>query len=119
MRGSSLLLASGVWLTIYVTCVLLVTSFIFFEILDVDGSDFMPRPAKMAARLADPQHDDIKRSWSQQPVKIWTGAAAALEIRRPDRAERDVRTVSLRVEPVRESRAALPRAALSDVPPSA
>ena len=112
-------MASGAWLTIYVACVLLVTSFIFFEVLDVDGSDFAPRPAKMAARLAEPQHDDMKRLWLQQPVKIWTSATAMLEIRQPERPERDARAPSSRVEPVRVYRAALPRAALSDVPPSA
>jgi hypothetical protein len=118
LRGSRLLLASSVWLTIYVVCVLVVASFIFFEVLDVDGSDFPTHPAKMAARLAEEQHDDVKRMWLYGPVRIWT-AVARLEIRQPDRRDRDVPAVAFLPKPVREPRAALPRAALADVPPSA
>jgi hypothetical protein len=118
LRGSRLLLASGVWLTIYVVCVLVVASFIFFEVLDVDGSDFPTHRAKMAVRLAEPPHDDIKRMWLSSPVRIWRGAAL-LEIRQPERRDRDVPAVELLPKPVREPRAALPRAALADVPPSA
>jgi hypothetical protein len=117
LRGSRLLLASSAWLTIYVACVLIVASFIFFEVLDVDGSDF-PHPAKMAARPAEAQHDDLKRPWLQQPVKIWTDAAA-LEIRLPDRHERDVRVPASPQQPIRKHRAALPRAVLADAAPSA
>ncbi len=118
LRGSRLLLASSLWLTVYVVCVLVVASFIFFEVLDVDGSDFPSHPAQMAARVAEPQHDDIKRMWLHGPVRIWTGAAR-LEIRQPERRDRDVPAVALLPRPVREPRAALPRAALADVPPSA
>ena len=118
MRRAGFLLASGVWLTVYVVCVLFVTSFIFFEVLDVDGSDFPTHPAKMAVRLAEPPHDDIKRMWLQGPIKIWTGAAV-LEVRQPERCDRDVPVRPSPVELVRECRAGLPRVALSDVPPSA
>ena len=118
LRGSRLLLASSAWLTIYVACVLIVASFIFFEVLDVDGSDFPTHPAQMAARVAEAQHDDLKRPWLQQPVKIWTDAAA-LEIRLPDRQERDVRAPASPQQPIRKHRAALPRAALADAAPSA
>ena len=118
LRGSRLILASGAWLTIYVFCMLMVASFIFFEVLDVDGSDFPSHPAKMAVRVAEPQHDEIKRMWLHGPVRIWTGAAR-LEIRQPERRDRDVPTIALVPRPVREPRAALPRAALGDVPLSA
>ncbi len=118
LRGSRLLLASSVWLTIYVVCVLVVASFIFFEVLDVDGSNFPTHPAKTAARLAEPQHEDIKRMWLQGPVRIWTGTAL-LEIHQPDRGDRDVPAVTLLPRPVREPRAAWPRAALSDSPSAA
>ena len=117
MRRAGFLLASGVWLTFYVVCVLLVTSFIFFEVLDVDGSDFPTYPTKIAVRLADPPHDDIKRMWLQGPVKLWTGPGV-LEVRQPERRDRDMTVPQSPVELVRECWAALPRAALSDVPPS-
>ena len=118
LRGSRLILASGVWLTIYVFCVLVVASFIFFEVLDVDGSDFPTHPSQMAVRPAEAHHDDIKRLWLLQPVKIWTDTAA-LEMERPERCEGDVPTMASPRQPIREHRAALPRAALADVPPSA
>src|SRR5262245_29655395 len=117
-RGSHLLLASSAWLTIYVACVLIVASFIFFEVLDVDGSDFPTPPNKMVARLAEAQHDDLKRPWLQHPVKIWT-AAAALEVHQPDGHDREVRIPASPVQPIRKHRAALPRAALADASPSA
>ena len=86
--------------------------------LDVDGSDFPTRPTQMEARLDETHHDDIKRLWLQQPVKIWTGAAI-LEMERPERSDRDVPATASPRQPIREYRAALPRAALVDVPPSA
>ena len=118
LRGSRLVLASGARLTIYVFCVLVVASFIFFEVLDVDGSDFPTHPTQMVARPAEAHHDDIKRLWLLQPVKVWTDPAA-LEMERPERCDRDVPTMASHRPPIREHRAALPRAALADVPPSA
>ena len=118
LRGSRLLLASGAWLTIYVFCMLMVASFIFFEVLDVDGSDFPTHPTQMAARLTEAHHDDIKRLWLQQPVKIWPDAAT-LEMERPESSDREAPAPASPREPIRQHRAALPRAALSDVPPSA
>ena len=118
LRGSRLILASGAWLTIYVFCVLMVASFIFFEVLDVDGSDFPTHPTQMAVRPAEAHHDDIKRLWLLQPVKVWT-APAILEIHRPDRSDRGLPAADSPRQPIRERRAALPRAALADVPPSA
>jgi hypothetical protein len=118
LRGSRLLLASSAWLTIYVACVLIVASFIVFEVLDVDGSDFPTHPAKMAARLEDAQHDDLKRPWLQQPVKLWT-ETVALEIRPPDHRDRDARAGTSPEPPIRKYRAGLPRAALAESAPSA
>ena len=118
LRGSRLILASGAWLTIYVFCVLMVASFIFFEVLDVDGSDFPTHPTQVVARLDEAHHDDIKRLWLQQPVKVWTDPAI-LEIHRPERSDRDLPAAASPRPPIREHRAVLPRAALVDVPPSA
>ena len=118
LRGSRLLLASGAWLTLYVFCVLMVASFIFFEVLDVDGSDFPTHPTQMAARPAEAHHDDIKRLWLQQPLKLWTDAGR-LEPERPERSERDVPAAASPRQPIHQHRAALPRASLVDVPPSA
>ena len=46
--------------TLYLVCTLLVFSFILFEVLDVDASDF-PTPAKSSVKLVEPPHD-LKRS---------------------------------------------------------
>ena len=118
LRGARLLLASSAWLTIYVFCLLVVASFIFFEVLDVDGSDFPKSAAQMAARLAESHHDDMKRLWLQQPFKIWTNATT-LEVRRPEPSDRDVRPLASLPRPLRQHRPLLPRSALTDVPPSA
>ena len=118
LRGARWVLASGAWLTIYGFCVLAVASFIFFEVLDVDGSDFPKNPTQMAVRLTEAHHDDIKRFWRDQPVKIWTDAAA-LEMARPERVDRAVPAQASPQQPLREHHAVLPRAALGDVPPSA
>jgi len=117
-RGARLLLASSAWLTIYVFCVLVVASFIFFEVLDVDGSDFPKNPTQMAARLSESHHDDIKRLWREQPVKVWT-AVAALEIQGLARSDRDLPAEPPPQRPIRRHHQVLPRAALGDVPPSA
>ena len=97
----------------------MVASFIFFEVLDVDGFDFPTHPTQMEARLAEAHHDDdIKRLWLQQPLKIWTDATI-LEPQRPERSDRDAPAVMSPRQPNRKHRAALPRAALVDVSPSA
>ena len=56
----------SVSLAIYVSCLVLVVSFILFEVLDVDGSDFPTRaPASATAiQAADPSHD-FKRAHLQ------------------------------------------------------
>jgi hypothetical protein len=55
--------ASSTLLTVYLACVVLVFSFILFEVLDIDGSDFpvAPRPAVTPQHPAEASHD-IKRT---------------------------------------------------------
>ena len=62
-RGTS---PSKLLLGLYVVCMLLVFSFILFEVLDVDGSDF-PQPATRSVRLTtqEAQSHDIRRVLSQ------------------------------------------------------
>lgn len=59
------------WLTTYIICIGLVCSFILFEVLDVDGSDF-PVPASSVAapiKLAEPAHE-VKRAWLTGPTHL-------------------------------------------------
>ncbi len=62
----------SVSLAIYVSCLVLVLSFILFEVLDVDGSDFPTRaPASATAiQAADPSHD-FKRAHLQALADGW------------------------------------------------
>ena len=61
-------LRSGVLLVVYVASLALVCSFILFEVLDIDGSDFpTPVPRSVTAvKLAEPPHD-LKRLWTGPP----------------------------------------------------
>src|SRR5216684_1387079 len=56
-------LMATLWLATYVICIGLVCSFILFEVLDIDGSDFPapPTSATTPIKLAEPAHE-IKRA---------------------------------------------------------
>jgi hypothetical protein len=107
------------WLAIYVVCMGLVCSFILFEVLDIDGSDF-PLPSNVATpiKLAGPPHE-IKRTppqlWALLPFMIvlfeatqlrCLGARAVAPSQPGPRGRRGLRII-------------LPRASLADAAPSA
>jgi hypothetical protein len=51
----------------YAVCLLVVVSFISFEVLDLDGSDFArPLRTAMTIKIADPEHD-LRRAALQTP----------------------------------------------------
>lgn len=116
LRGGSAGYAPGrsvLVLTLYLVCTLLVFSFILFEVLDVDASDF-PSPAKSSVKLAEPPHD-LKRVVTSPVAGSPTVAPRSLDcdgIQNP---------VPLPPSPVRSharvSRLTLPRAALPDPAP--
>lgn len=83
-RGTSRGRPSTLLLGLYVVCMLLVFSFIFFEVLDVDGSDF-PHPATCSVRLTTPeaQPHDIRRALSQ-----FYGPLDMVDVRAPLRDDR-------------------------------
>ena len=65
-------LMAALWLTTYVVCIGLVCSFILFEVLDIDGSDF-PAPLSNLAtpiKLAEPPHE-IKRAFLSGSAQFW------------------------------------------------
>src|SRR5215470_7175997 len=66
-------LMAVVWLATYVVCVGLVCSFILFEVLDIDGSDFPAPPSTVATpiKLAEPAHE-IKRVLLFAAPQLWT-----------------------------------------------
>ncbi len=97
-------------LTLYLVCTLLVFSFILFEVLDVDASDF-PAPAKSSIKLTEAQHD-LKR------MSPWPIEATALVVS-PDPDQDTIPGPATRpassVRPAaRVSRVALPRSVLPD-----
>jgi len=113
-------LMAVVWLATYVVCVGLVCSFILFEVLDIDGSDFpTPPPSTVATpiKLAEPVHE-IKRALLSGSTHLWALVAVMVVLldsacsRRPG--------ARLRVPPQpgprgrRGLRMALPRASLAD-----
>ncbi len=56
---------------LYLVCFAFVLSFILFEVLDIDGSDFAPRPNTTAtpAGLSEASHD-IRRAFLTEHVRL-------------------------------------------------
>jgi hypothetical protein len=108
------------WLALYGLGLLCVLSFVFFEILDVDGSEFQHTPSRLSIKLAEAEHDDVRRisllvaGLVLAPVvTVVTVVSPRTITRRPGRARYGSSPRA------RISRAALARALLSDVPPAA
>jgi len=107
-------------LTVYSLCVVFVFSFILFEVLDVDGSDF-PVVATQAI-AAEASHADLRKLQLGGPppdilvTPLLLRTLAAPDPSRPD----DAALVSPPPQtPPRERRWLLPRGSLADAPPSA
>src|SRR5215475_12862217 len=103
-------------LVLYLACTLLVFSFILFEVLDVDASDFPPpSKATTSVKLVEPPHD-LKRTMTSSvegPLAPLPGASASEGRPHP------VSQPSPLASPhARACRTTLPRAALPDASPS-
>ena len=63
LRRSRLARCSTLMLAVYLVCMALVFSFILFEVLDIDGSDFPVAPSRtmQPVHAVEPSHD-IKRT---------------------------------------------------------
>ena len=117
-------LMATLWLLTYVICIGLVFSFILFEVLDIDGSDF-PAPTSnlaTAIKLAEPPHE-IKRALLTAPAQFWALLPIAFVLL--EAADLRRRGAPTHVSPQpgprgrRGLRIALPRASLADAVPSA
>lgn len=112
-------LMATVWLATYVVCIGLVCSFILFEVLDIDGSDFPTPPSTLATpiKLAEPAHE-IKRSLLSAGAQLWAMVAVVIVLLEGARLFR--LEARRRVPPPRgfhgrrRLRRSLPRASLSD-----
>jgi hypothetical protein len=104
-------------LAIYLACLGLVCSFILFEVLDVDGSDFLPLTQTEAVRPADSHHDDLKRVvLAALSFSLILGAAFAARALGAARVEHAAIRVVPRFAPTPATRMLLPRATLADAP---
>ena len=124
-RHSRHILGSGLALAIYVVCTVVVLSFIVFEVLDVDGSDFPGRHTMAAtpATLSEAAHD-VRRAFLKGPASVRIIDVAVLFAGRsaePLRTQpRAACQVSLPVPShAHGTRVTLPRASLPAAPPSA
>jgi len=110
---------AALWLATYVVCIGLVCSFILFEVLDIDGSDFPAPPSTLATpiKLAESPHE-IKRALLGGPALLWSLVAVVVVlmesacIRRPGACPRVLSQPGPRGR--RGLRMALPRASLAD-----
>ena len=117
-------LMAALWLATYVVCIGLVCSFILFEVLDIDGSDFPAPPSTVATpiKLAESAHE-IKRTLLSGTALLWSLVAMVMVLLESARIRRP--GARLRVPPQpgprgrRGLRMALPRASLADTAASA
>ena len=108
------------WLAVYSVCLIFVASFILFEVLDIDGSDF-PRPMSRAAvlvKLVEPPQE-LKRGFGTPSLEGCPSASDRSMLRPLLAASR---SVTLHAQPASEhlrQRGPLPRSSLVDPLPAA
>jgi hypothetical protein len=109
------------WIALYALGLLCVFSFVLFEVLDVDGSDFEPTPSKMAIKLAETPHEALRRGVPGHGVTALPSPVVT-DVVVPSAAVTAGalhRHRSRPFRPVAGARVVLARSLLSDVPPSA
>jgi hypothetical protein len=111
------------WLVTYVVCIGLVCSFILFEVLDVDGSDFPTPPTTTTPiKLAEPAHE-IKRALLSGPAQLWMLLSVVVLVLEASGLRQVSVPARAPVQPGprgrRGPRLALPRASLADSAPPA
>ena len=115
---------SGVWLAIFTVATAAVFSFILFEVLDIDGSDFPGQPAAQVtpATLSEAEHD-LRRAHLHGSIKLWVdatlvlphGSLESVRLHRPPVP----RVLLIRSPQTQGYRITLPRSSLPDAPRSA
>ena len=122
-RRLSVKLMAALWLATYVVCIGLVCSFILFEVLDVDGSDFpTPPTTSTPIKLAEPAHE-IKRALLSGPAQLWMLLSIVVLVLEASGLRQLGVPAHAPAQPGprgrRGPRLALPRASLADSAPSA
>ena len=119
----SVKLMAALWLATYVVCIGLVCSFILFEVLDVDGSDFpTPPTTSTPIKLAEPAHE-VKRALLSGPAQLWMLLSIVVLVLEASGLRQLSVSAHAPAQPGprgrRGPRLALPRASLADSAPSA
>jgi hypothetical protein len=122
-RALSVKLVASIWLVTYVVCIGLVCSFILFEVLDVDGSDFPTPPTTTTPiKLVEPAHE-IKRALLSGPAQLWMLLSVIVLVLQGNSVQQFGVPARPPVQPGprgrRGPRLALPRASLADTDSSA
>ncbi|HWT81200.1 MAG TPA: hypothetical protein VN648_20605 [Candidatus Methylomirabilis sp.] len=106
---------------VYLLSFLLVTSFILFEVLDIDGSDFPTSPGTLShgVSLAEAEHD-LRRAWMGFRPQLQATVPAMQAVLLPEPLRLVVRIPPRRrllgVSSKHNIRTVLPRASLGDAP---
>lgn len=107
------------WLALYALGLLCVVSFVFFGVLDLDGSEFELGPPRLSIKLAETSHEEFRRISLIGATPALVSAGVSSTEPRPA-SVRVLRRAPCAPPPVaRVARAGLARARLADVPPSA
>jgi hypothetical protein len=120
---SALVRARGtpLWVALYALGLLCVFSFVLFEVLDVDGSDFDLTPSKVAIKLGETPHEALRRGVLGHGVAALASPLVIAVALFPASVTARARH-GQRPRPIRSAaraRVTLARSLLSDVPPSA
>ncbi len=111
---------SLIWLAIYSVCLVCLLSFVFFEMLDVDGSEFKTPTTPVRAGLRQSTAEGVRRVVLQLAALAWPAITIDLLSVAPTAfsAGRSRPTPVTGVVIGRTHRIALPRASLETAPPA-
>ena len=121
VRPRSLRRLSWLPFLVYLASFLLVMSFVFFEVLDIDGSDFPTSPGTLShgVSLAEAEHD-IRRAWLGFTPQLQAAVPAVRAVLLPEPPQLVGRVPPqprlLGVPSKHNIHTVLPRASLGDAP---
>jgi len=111
--------ASVLWRAVSIACVMMAFSYIFFEVLDLDGSNFpLQRHPVESTAIVSEVETNIVRPYLTRLVEPWTEVSFFLPTRQVDwvhpRLTENLIASTLNILQHRGYRAALPRSSIPD-----
>ena len=111
--------SSVLWRAISIVCVMMVFSYIFFDVLDIDGSNFPLRPYSVESNaIVSELETNIVRPYLTRLVEPWTGVSFSLLTEQLDwvhpRLTENLIASAFNILQHRGYRAALPRSSIPD-----